>query len=318
MPGSFDTVVQLLAIIKRTIRLPHFPFRELKSSGKYEILFIKYEGITFPGEEIPSIIGFKGIPDSNGIHIGYKMIPKASRFMKSDDTKAYYGEFPADLCAGKHLICIYTNIIGYQYVGDTRAPFLRIIDSKHCLKNCRFCELEPTHRMVYTNLDYKNLLTKTNQSISTKMKTETGQLVPLFANWKSYSNTLMQKKFPLIMLIKQRLCLTFLDIIAKKRRGFGALAAGIGRVALPLASRFILTTAKRIGKGLLKQNVPEILDVVGNKRSPKQRLKIQSQNFQKTDRGISTKYFTSEEFHTSQATESNQQTQRNLFNAQSS
>ena len=49
--------------------------------------------------------------------------------------------------------------------------------------------------------------------------------------------------------------------------GFGALAAGIGRVALPLARRFILPTAKRIGKELLKQSVPEILDVVGSKKS---------------------------------------------------
>ena len=42
--------------------------------------------------------------------------------MKSDETKAYFGEFPADLCAGKHLIFIYTNIIEYQYVGDAKAP----------------------------------------------------------------------------------------------------------------------------------------------------------------------------------------------------
>ena len=55
--------------------------------------------------------------------------------------------------------------------------------------------------------------------------------------------------------------------------GFGALAAGIGRVALPLARRFILPTAKRIGKELLKQSVPEILDVVGSKKSPKQAFK---------------------------------------------
>ena len=34
--------------------------------------------------------------------------------------------------------------------------------------------------------------------------------------------------------------------------GSGALAAGIGRVALPLARRFISPTAKRIGKELLK------------------------------------------------------------------
>ena len=55
--------------------------------------------------------------------------------------------------------------------------------------------------------------------------------------------------------------------------GFGALAAGIGRVPLPLALRFILPTAKRIGKELLKQSVPEILDVVGNKKSPRQTIK---------------------------------------------
>ena len=55
--------------------------------------------------------------------------------------------------------------------------------------------------------------------------------------------------------------------------GFGFLAAGIGRVALPLARRFILPTAKRIGKELLKQSIPEILDVVGKRKSPKQSIK---------------------------------------------
>ena len=55
--------------------------------------------------------------------------------------------------------------------------------------------------------------------------------------------------------------------------GFGALAAGIERVALPLARHFILPTSKRIGKELLKQGVPEILDAVGSKKSPKQAFK---------------------------------------------
>ena len=91
------------------------------------------------------------------------MIPNANKFMKSDDTKAYYGDFPADLCAGKHLIFIYTNIIEYQNVGDTKAPLLRVIDSKQRLGSV--CELEPTHRIVFTNLDYRKLLTNTIQSI---------------------------------------------------------------------------------------------------------------------------------------------------------
>ena len=150
MTGNFDNVNQLLGTIKRTVGLPNFSFREIKSTGKYEIIFGKYEGITFPSEEIPSIVGFTGIPDGRGVHIGYKMgTVKSNKLMKSDETKAYFGDFPADLCAGKHLIFIYTNIIEYQYVGDAKAPLLRVIDSKQRLKNGSVCELEPTHRIVF-------------------------------------------------------------------------------------------------------------------------------------------------------------------------
>ena len=105
MTGTYDTVAQLSATIKRAVGLPNFSFRKIKSSGKYEIIFGKYDGITFPSEELPNIIGFKIIPDGYGIHIGYKMIlTTANRLMKNDDTKAYYGDFPADLCDRKHLI----------------------------------------------------------------------------------------------------------------------------------------------------------------------------------------------------------------------
>ena len=55
--------------------------------------------------------------------------------------------------------------------------------------------------------------------------------------------------------------------------GFGALASGIGRIALPIARKFILPAAKRVGKELLLQNVPELMDVVNKKKSPKQALK---------------------------------------------
>ena len=80
-------------------------------------------------------MGFTGIPDGRGVHIGYKMGTVTSKkLMKTDETKAYFGEFSADLCAGKHLIFIYTNIFEYQYVGEAKAPLLRVIDSKQRLK----------------------------------------------------------------------------------------------------------------------------------------------------------------------------------------
>ena len=125
MTGNFDNVAQLLFIIKRTVGLPSFWFCEIKSNGKYEILFGKIEGITFPSEEIPSIVGFTGIPDKHRVHNWYKISTATSNnLMKSDETKCFYGDFPADLCLRKHLILIYTNMIDYQYAGDARAPYI--------------------------------------------------------------------------------------------------------------------------------------------------------------------------------------------------
>ena len=62
--------------------------------------------------------------------------------------------------------------------------------------------------------------------------------------------------------------------------GFGALAAGIGRVALPMARRFILPTAKRIGR--------ELLDVVSKKKITKTSLEKHSlKHHQKMKRRVS-------------------------------
>ena len=55
--------------------------------------------------------------------------------------------------------------------------------------------------------------------------------------------------------------------------GFGALAAGIGRVALPLARRFFWPAAKRIDRELLVQGAPEIAEFATKKKTAKQALK---------------------------------------------
>ena len=60
--------------------------------------------------------------------------------------------------------------------------------------------------------------------------------------------------------------------------GFGALAMGIGRVALPLARKFIIPAAKRIGKELLVQAAPELINIATRKKTPKQALKSTVKN----------------------------------------
>ena len=53
----------------------------------------------------------------------------------------------------------------------------------------------------------------------------------------------------------------------QRSSGFGALASGIGRIALPLARKFIIPLLKRVVKELLLQSVPELMDVVNKKIS---------------------------------------------------
>ena len=115
----------------------------------------------FLSEEIPRNMGFMGIPGRRRYKVGYEMgTVRSNNVMKKDQTKACFGKISVDLCAGTHVIFIYTNINEYQYVGDTKAPLLRVIDSKQRLNNVSVCELEPTHRIgFFSNLDYqKNVI----------------------------------------------------------------------------------------------------------------------------------------------------------------
>ena len=51
--------------------------------------------------------------------------------------------------------------------------------------------------------------------------------------------------------------------------GFGALVAGIGRVALPFVRKFLLPAAKKVGRDLLIDSIPELVDVVSKRKTPK-------------------------------------------------
>ena len=63
--------------------------------------------------------------------------------------------------------------------------------------------------------------------------------------------------------------------------GFGALALGVGRVALPLAQKFVIPAAKKIGKELLLQAAPELIEVATKRKSPQ---KHGQKNHQKASR----------------------------------
>ena len=55
----------------------------------------------------------------------------------------------------------------------------------------------------------------------------------------------------------------------QRGRGFGALAATIGRTAIPFISRYVVPAAKRVGKELLASAAPDIGDVITGKKNMK-------------------------------------------------
>ena len=64
---------------------------------------------------------------------------------------------------------------------------------------------------------------------------------------------------------------TFQDTIANDELA-GALGAGFGRAALPIATKFLWPVAKKIGREWIVQAATEQVDVVTMKKSPKQAI----------------------------------------------
>ena len=104
--------------------------------------------------------------------------------MSDKDLELHKGDYPFDLLAGKQFMFVYIEIVEYQYVGDTKAPLIRVIDPKQRLKNDSPFENEPTNRTVVINFEYKKLLSKNFLSIGVQLRTETGRLVPFTGTGK--------------------------------------------------------------------------------------------------------------------------------------
>ena len=139
--GFYENRDHLLRSLKTATGLPYFDYQFNKINGVSFHFFGKNEGITILDNEIPNILGFNGVHDWSCYHIGYKMLDNFENLnMAYYEEKTSAGDYPSDLSVGKQLIFIYLNIIEYQYVGDTKAPLIRAIDSKQRLKNGKPCE----------------------------------------------------------------------------------------------------------------------------------------------------------------------------------
>ena len=191
LKGAYENVEELIQQLNNQLKL-EMKAKVNKVTGHVNITFKnKEEGITLPTPQIPSLLGFKGSQDGGtGFHIGFKSKP---HLQLTNNLNEHDSDYPFDLSAGTELMFFCLDIIDYQHVGHSEAPLLRILDTKRRLKNGNIGIVEPCHRIVFSNLDYKKLLTKSIQCVAVQLRSETGNLVP-FAGTGKVNLTLHFKK----------------------------------------------------------------------------------------------------------------------------
>ena len=93
---------------------------------------------------------------------------------------------------------IHLDLNQYQIVADTKTPLLQFIGKNLRVKNGYACTIEPNHRKVFSNLDFKKLLVNKNSRNSVNLPTETGGFVPFAGDRKSFSDFEISKVKQLI------------------------------------------------------------------------------------------------------------------------
>ena len=177
--GIYKSAEDLLDTI-RTIVPIAFTYTRNANTGLITINFNENEGLTFGSNQVPSLLGFEGIPDyAQGIHIGYKQLSFYSVLNR------HTGSFPADMTAGTHFAFIYLDVIKLQTLGDTKAPVLRVINCDNKLKISDTKESTHSHKS-FSNLQYKKLLKNNIGSIHVEIRSETGKRLPFIGTGKVF------------------------------------------------------------------------------------------------------------------------------------
>ena len=129
------------------------------------------ETLRFYSREIPNILGF----DSPNLEkYGYLEI--------NGDRGIVKGDYPVDIMAGRHFMFVYMNGIEYQFVGDTKAPMLRVITLNSRMKNGCINHTQPIQHETFQDLQFRKVLSNNFSSLNIELRNENGEYVPFLGN----------------------------------------------------------------------------------------------------------------------------------------
>ena len=154
-----------------------------------EINFKDGYGISVRDRSVLDVLGIEGVPDPNrgGFFIGFSY--RVER-MKQPIRNTY----PPDLTVGTNMFFVNTNIIEHQHVAGVKSPLLRIIENTKQVEDKLLSTTSTTAHKIFTELQFKKLITSTIEEIQIELVSVTGQKVP-FVGTGRVAITLKFRKF---------------------------------------------------------------------------------------------------------------------------
>ena len=177
-----------------------------------------------------------------------------------------------------HSLMIYTDIVEYNFVGDTKAPLLRCFPF---ISKLKYGDLITTGQYMnyqtLRNLQFRRLLKNSFHSKNIDLRDTSGEKIPFVSVGTTRFVLLLRKVFDIhfsfvLILVWKMVASNTLELpdyngIGRQReRGFGAPAQVVGTTAILFLRKYIDRAANRVGADLLEFAVPEEADVVSGKK----------------------------------------------------
>ena len=201
-------------------------------------------------------------------------------------------QFGLEICAVRqdtfyivriHSLMIYSDIVEYNNVGDTKARLLRCFPFILKLKGGDIITTgQYMNYQTFSNLQFRTLIKNYFHSIHIDLRDPSGEKIPfvsvgitrLVLMFRKVSNFHFQHIRYYKMVASRQVEIPYYRVVGRQRgRGFGALAQVIARTAIPFLRKNIVPAAKRVGADLLEFAASENGEVISGRKSFKSAAK---------------------------------------------